>query len=129
MEHALASNSHCIYKNPRDREEFLKRLRRATDALPTGGNLVLKTLNVTHNRIPGKLYDPKPGQAMGLGLASVYGIIKSHGGYIDVASRLGQGTTFSVFLPATAQHVEKSTRAPGFCLQADTALKAAPERY
>lgn len=37
----------------------------------------------------------------GLGLASAYGIITNHGGIIAAESRLGEGTTFNVFLPAT----------------------------
>ncbi len=43
-----------------------------------------------------------PGQGSGLGLAQVYGIVKQHEGYIDVETRVGQGTTFTVYLPAGA---------------------------
>ena len=48
------------------------------------------------------------GRGTGLGLASVYGIIKGHGGYIDIDSGLGRGTTFTIYLPATDGKIEKT---------------------
>jgi len=42
----------------------------------------------------------KMGRGIGLGLSSVYGIIKNHGGFIDVQSEKGEGTSFYIYLPA-----------------------------
>ncbi len=50
------------------------------------------------------------GRGTGLGLASVYGIIKGHGGYIDVESRRGQGTAFNIYLPASENKIAKAVR-------------------
>jgi PAS domain S-box-containing protein len=45
------------------------------------------------------------GKGSGLGLATVYGIIRQHHGWIDVASTSGGGTTFCFYLPATAERL------------------------
>ena len=105
----------------------------ASEAMPTGGKLHIKTANATHNDMHAHPYTPKPGrytlltvtdsgigippdildrifdpffttkemgQSTGLGLAAVYGIVKGHGGYIDVESRKNKGTTFRIYFPS-----------------------------
>ena len=47
------------------------------------------------------------GRGTGLGLASAYGIIKNHDGAIDFVSRLGKGTTFYIYLPASDGDVDQ----------------------
>lgn len=47
----------------------------------------------------------KFGRGTGLGLASAFGIIKNHGGLINVSSKKGEGTTFSFYLPAVEAQI------------------------
>ncbi len=113
----------------------------AADAMPSGGDLILKTMNTAHTAMQDQVYDAKPGRYVlvsvtdtgtgmdketqerifdpffttkemgrgtGLGLATVYGTVKGHGGYIDVQSEKGRGTTFSIYLPAAERKVRKA---------------------
>jgi len=76
------------------------------------GNYVLLTVTDTgvgmDKSTMGLIFDPffttkHMGMGTGLGLAAVYGIITGHGGYVDVESRKGHGSTFSIYLPASGE--------------------------
>jgi PAS domain S-box-containing protein len=102
----------------------------ARDAMPKGGTLTLSARNLhqspihpeaqpgsyilltiadtgegIHPEILDHIFEPfyttkEIGKGTGLGLSTVHGIVKSHGGFITVQSKPGQGTCFSIYLPA-----------------------------
>jgi signal transduction histidine kinase/ActR/RegA family two-component response regulator len=103
----------------------------ARDAMPTGGTLSITVANVARPNADGgsqrgvairvsdtgvgipadireRIFEPffttkEPGKGTGLGLSTVYGIIKQSGGCIEVDSRVGLGTTFTITLPIAPQ--------------------------
>ena len=73
------------------------------------------------------IFDPffttkEMGRGTGLGLASVYGIIKSHDGYIEVISEKDQGATFTIFLPATQKAAEDQADAAAVLIRGSGTL-------
>ncbi len=121
------------------------------DAMPDGGELVLRTENINLDKdfsksrayivAPGyyvavsvkdtgtgmdkqvlsHIFEPfyttkDVGKGTGLGLASVYGTLKSHNGYIDVESEPGKGTSFTLYFPVNCKARRCSSEAPKECV-------------
>jgi two-component system NtrC family sensor kinase len=109
-----------VIGNPRNLQQvFLNLFLNSIQAMPDGGRLTVRAAAQEDHRlrvdvsdtgvgIPpenlSKVFDPffttkEPGQGTGLGLSVSYGIIEKHRGKITVDSKVGEGTTFSIFLP------------------------------
>jgi two-component system, NtrC family, sensor kinase len=106
---------------PKLQQVLMNLILNARDAMPHGGKLEISTEADEDSAVVGvrdtglgiapehlaKIYDPffttkQIGKGTGLGLAVSYGIVRDHGGHIDVESQLGEGTRFQITLPLAA---------------------------
>ena len=116
---------------------FVNLAANARDAMPRGGNFRIEVQSITQDAEPvvriivtdsgcgmdagtqAHLFEPffttkRPGPVTGFGLATVYGIVMQSHGTIRVASEVGQGTSFTIDLPAVT---EPDTQVGGRILQ------------
>jgi CheY-like chemotaxis protein len=116
-----------VYAEPSSLSQvFMNLCTNARDAMPEGGTLTIaaereESKVVVSIRDTGvgmdkstqeKVYDPffttkEPGKGTGLGLSTAYGIVKQHGGEIQIESEPGRGTEFHITLPMA----DRATRA------------------
>ena len=126
----MASGLHPVHADPTQLHQVLLNLCvNARDAMPKGGVLRLRAANTANDEplvridvedtgtgistnLLGKIFDPfftskEPGKGTGLGLSTALAIVRGHGGTLEVSSKPGEGTVFTVFLPASRRAGEK----------------------
>ena len=124
----VGSNAMVMGDDSELREVLVNMVFNAIDAMPEGGTLTLTTRTVNNSvvitvvdtgvgmypEVRSRIFDPffttKGKAGLGLGLAVSFGIIRRHGGNIEVESQYGSGTEFRITLPL-AKIVDKSVTA------------------
>ncbi|HXT39796.1 MAG TPA: PAS domain S-box protein, partial [Candidatus Angelobacter sp.] len=102
----VVMDAHCVLANPEARAgEFV-----CVSVRDTGCGMTPE--------IKARIFEPffttkDVGKGTGLGLATVYGIVKQHQGWLEVESQVGAGTTFKVFLPASVRLAAAAEQAAG----------------
>jgi len=140
LELELSPEPGIVRADPSQLEQILLNLVvNARDAMPAGGTLRIRTLGAAcppdvsegagtfcalsvsdtgegmDDETRAQVFDPffttkRLGQGTGLGLAMVHGVVGQNDGHVRVVSSLGQGTTFTVFLPRAAEPVPTPER-------------------
>jgi two-component system cell cycle sensor histidine kinase/response regulator CckA len=139
----LASRPALVKADPGQIEQVILNLvLNARDAIESGGRIAIESAHVEMSE-PGRntsrssvmlsvsdtgqgmdeatrarIFEPffttkERGRGTGLGLATVYGIVEQSGGSITVASELGYGSTFKVYLPATSDRPSRQPPSSG----------------
>ena len=134
---SLAPDLKAVRADPGQLEQVLVNLAvNARDAMPGGGRLTLETANEEVDGVPGvrlrvrdtgtgmppevaaRIFEPffttkEKGKGSGLGLAVVYGIVRQAGGLIEVDTRPGGGTCFTLRFPALDERPASPAREEG----------------
>ena len=150
----LATPLSAVYADPGQIDQVVLNLAlNARDAMPGGGTLAIETANIEldgpyvmlaisdtgigmDDAVKEHLFEPfyttkEIGKGTGLGLATVYGIVKQSGGSIHVYSEPGHGTTIKIFLPQadrTEEVVTAPPAVPGTLLGEETVLVVEDQR-
>jgi signal transduction histidine kinase/CheY-like chemotaxis protein len=140
----IGSNALVMGDDSELREVLVNMVFNAIDAMPEGGTLTLSTRTVgeqvvikvvdtgigMYPEVRSRIFDPffttKGKAGLGLGLAVSFGIIRRHGGNIEVESQYGKGTEFRVTLPVAEIAETRLIKRELFIEEAPLAITATP---